>query len=369
MPRLTVSILLCVGMLAALESGLRTALFHHASYSNSESIDAQLAERDASPHWNILLIGDSETRWGIHPQEIDEAFRHAGVEVHTFNHAFDGFGASWWPVLLPPLLQHPSLEHVKIVALGVQMIDAHQVIEQTVQCGALQEPVLTSAFGEDLGLRSLCRSDSWDTALGNRLFSWLWTVRYASTIKSLLLPTPLLPQTPLRFNSRKSGEPFHGFEPHYAIAHDRGSYAEELRRWKAQYSEREFQPLASEIWISLTSAGGFFDRLRDTVNREGRELVLFATPTNPVVIDTFVRRADYATNSLLLRQWAVARGVPFLDLGIQDVRSPDSYFSDMRHLSGEGARLYSQQLGDALVHSLSSPTIGLLAEADLSVRQ
>jgi hypothetical protein len=369
MPRLIVSILLCIGLLATLESGLRTALFHHASYSNSESIDAQLAERDASPHWNILLVGDSETRWGIHPQEIDEAFRRAGVEAHAFNHAFDGFGASWWPVLLPPLLQHPSLEHVKIVALGVQMIDAHQVIGQRTQCGALQEPVLTSAVGEDHGLRALCRSESWDTALGNRLFSWLWTVRYASAIKSLLLPTPLLPQTPLRFNSRKSGEPFHGFEPHYAIAHDRGSYAEEFRRWKAQYNERDFQPLAAEIWMSLTSAGGFFDRLLNTVNREGRGLVLFAAPTNPVVIDTFGRRADYETNSFLLRQWAVARRVPFLDLGIQDVGSPDSYFSDMRHLSGEGARLFSRQLGKALVHSLSSPTIELLAEADPSVRQ
>lgn len=370
MPRLAISILLCVGMLAALEIGLRVGLFHYASYSNSDSIDAQLAERDAFPHWNILFIGDSEIRWGVHPQKIDEAFRDTGIEAHTFNHAFDGFGASWWPVLAPPLLKHPSLKHVRIVALGVQLIDAHQIIEQEIQCGALQEPVLTSAFGKDLGLRSLCKSDSWDAALGNRLFSWLWTVRYASAIKTLLLPTALLPQMSLKFNSRKSGEPFHGFEPHYDIANDRENYAEEFRRWKSQYDEgRDFQPLASEIWISLTRNGGFFDRLLETIHDEGRELVLFAAPTNPVVIDTFVRRPDYARNSLLLSQWAIARGVSFIDLGIQDVESPDSYFSDMRHLSDEGARLFSQQLGKAMVHSLSRPTIALLPKSYPSLSQ
>ncbi|MDF0643264.1 MAG: hypothetical protein P0111_04490 [Nitrospira sp.] len=366
MPRLAFSILLCACVLAGLEGALRASLFHHVSYSNSQSIDAQLVERDAFPYWNVLFAGDSEIRWGIHPQEIDKAFRRVGVEAHAFNHAFDGFGASWWPALLPPLLRHPSLNHTRIVVLGVQMIDAHQIIAHPqAQCAALQEPVLTSAFGEDLGLRSLCRRDSWDTALGYRLFSWLWTVRYASAVKNLLIPTTFLPAQPLRFNSRKSGAAFHGFEPHYELAHDREGYAEELRRWKAQYNPpRDFQPLAPEAWISLTRDGGFFDHLLESVRREGRELALFASPTNPVVIDTFARRRDYEMNSLLLHQWAHRRGVTFVDLGILDVENPDCYFSDMRHLSGEGARLFSQRLGEALVHSLSKPSMATLGSHD-----
>lgn len=80
-------------------------------------------------------------------------------------------------------------------------------------------------------------------------------------------------------------------------------------------------------------------------------MVLFALPTNPLLIDTFKRRADYLKNSNLLHVWAKKNGVVFIDMGMQDVAEPEIYFSDMRHLSGEGARQYSIRLGQEMVNN------------------
>jgi hypothetical protein len=159
----------------------------------------------------------------------------------------------------------------------------------------------------------------------------------------------------LGFNSSKSGEPINGFVPHRSISEAPENYDDEFKRWKEQYNpEHHFVPLPDNVWPKLTEKSGFFDQLKKAVTKTGRVLVLYALPTNPVVIDTFNRRQDYLRNSELLKQWAEDREVIFIDLGIQDVVNPEEYFSDMRHLSGRGASLYSQKLGNSLAPRLSN---------------
>ena len=370
MKRIGISFIVCLCVLAAIEWSLRTHLFRHASYSNSQSIDEQLSQRNASSTWRILFIGDSEVRWAIHPADIDERFLQQGIRTSSFNHAFDGFGASWWPLLLPRLLAHPSLQQVKVVALGIQLIDLHQTITpEAASCGALQKPVLTSAFAVDLGVNQLCAQEPWDTRLGQRLFSTLWTVRYAPAVRSLLLPKAMLPSARLGFNSRKSGPSINGFEPHASIGTDHNEYDREFQRWEAQYHPvTDFTPLPAGRWRTLVQPGGFFDGLLAVVRESGRELVLFASPTNPVVIDTFKRRMDYGENSAALGRWARAHNVLFIDLGIQDVSDSDRYFSDMRHLSEAGAHTFSRALGEALVDQLPGSTLRSLGKQPLASR-
>lgn len=352
--RILLAIACCLAVLAAAEAWLRHDLFRHVSYSNSESIDAQLRERDSGPAWQMLFVGDSEVHWGLDPELVDAAFRDAGLPMLSFNHAFDGFGASWWAMMLPRVLQAPSLRHVETVVVGVQLTDALSVLRpDPAYCGALQRPVLTSAYGADLGLDGMCMHRTWDAQLGKDLFSDLWTVRYASSVRSLLLPDAVF-RVPgqLRFNSRRAGPPHRGFQPHRAIADDAASFAGEFAHWKAQWDpQRDFQPLQPQVWDGMVAPGGFFDQLLQTTRGTGRQLALYALPTNPLVIDTFGRRADYARNTALLARWAAAHGVVYVDLGLQDRPDAERYFSDMRHLSGVGAKDFSRRLGAALARA------------------
>lgn len=347
------------------EMALRLYLFRYVSYSNSESIDRQLKERDSRADWSVLFVGDSETRWGVNPEVFDAEFKAVGARSLSFNHAFDGFGASWWPRLLPTLLREPALRKIEYVVVGVQMVDVHrQVLASGEDCGALQKPVLTSSFAKNLGVDVLCSDQSWDARLAQELFGSLWFVRHASSVRDLILPDFTASVHELRFNSRKSGESIRGFEPHRSIVDDWETFHGEFERWKAQYNaESDFRPLPENAWNKLTSKGDFFDQLNDTVKKQGKTLVLFALPTNPLLIDTFKRRADYNSNSNLLLTWARTRQVVFVDAGIQDVDDPEAYFSDMRHLSGEGARRYSQWLGRMLAKE------GVLQSSGISIER
>lgn len=353
MVKLVFSLVACFVIFIIGELGLRSSLFQYVSYSNSESIDRQLNDRNISSNWNMLFVGDSETRWGVDPREIDRAFHNHGIEAKSFNHAFDGFGASWWPLLLPGLLKQPELGKVEVVVLGVQLISSHRMMRTSGEdCGALQRPVLSSPFAIDLGIDKICQGDiDWDTKLAKKIFKDIWAVRYASSVRALILPAFMNRQSnqKLRFNSRRSGEPKNGFVPHYSIAQDYEIYEEEFARWKKQYViRRDFIPMDPEVWIKLTSTSGFFDQLREVVQSTGRKIALFALPTNPTLIDTFNRREDYLKNSKLLKKWANRRNVAFVDLGIRDVPDHDDYFSDMRHLSGIGAKDFSRKLGERL---------------------
>lgn len=348
--RILLALALCVALLAAAEAWLRHNLFRHASYSNSEAIDAQLRDRDAGARWKVIFIGDSEVRWGVDPAQVDAGFRDVNATTLSFNHAFDGFGASWWTVLLPKVLQAPALGGVETVVVGVQLTDAHRVLTSTGdECGSLQRPVLTSPYALDIGADLLCRSRAWDANLGKAVFGGLWTVRYAPSVRSLLLPKAVFGHDQLAFNSRKAGPPRRGFQAHRTIAQDLKEYEAEFGRWKAQYvPERDFKPLPPEVWEQMVGPYGFFDQLNEIVTRSGRRLALFALPTNPAVIDTFGRRQDYVRNTKLLAQWAARNHVAYFDPGLQDRPDASEYFSDMRHLSGPGALDFSRKLGQAL---------------------
>lgn len=348
--RILLALALCVALLAAAEAWLRHNLFDHVSYSNSDSIDAQLRDREAGARWKMIFVGDSEVRWGIDPAQVDAGFRDVGARTLSFNHAFDGFGGSWWTVLLPKLLKAPSLASVETVVLGVQLSEPHRVLTATGdECGSLQRPVLTSPFAVDIGADSLCRSRAWDANLGKQVFAPLWTVRYAPSVRALVLPRSVFRPDQLQVNSRKTGNPHRGFQAHRTIAQDQREYEAEFGRWKAQYvPERDFKPLPPEAWDAMVAPGGYFDELNEIVTRSGRRLALFALPTNPAVIDTFGRRGDYVRNTKLLAQWAARQHVTYVDLGLQDRQDANDYFADMRHLSGVGAMDFSRKLGQAL---------------------
>lgn len=348
--RIVFTLALCIAALAAGELWLRHNLFRHVSYSNSDSIDAQLRDRDAGARWKTVFIGNSEVRWGVDPAEVDAGFRDVQAATLSFNHAFDGFDPSWWTVLLPKVLGAPSLKDVETVVLGVQMTETHRVLTATgSECGALQKPVLTSPYAVDIGADAFCRSRSWDAELGKQAFGGLWTVKYAPSVRSMVLPQKFFASDRLNANSRKSGPPRRGFQGHRTIAQDQKEYEAEFGRWKAQYvPERDFRPLPPEAWEQMVASGGFFDQLNEVVIRSGRKLALFALPTNPAVIDTFGRRADYERNAKLLAQWAARRHVTYVDFGLQDRKDANEYFSDMRHLSAAGAADFSRKLGQAL---------------------
>jgi hypothetical protein len=212
--------------------------------------------------------------------------------------------------------------------------------------------VLTSSWAVDLGLDGMCGARSWDARLGRQAFGALWTVRYAPAVRSLLLPDAVFRAQRLQFNSRKAEPPRRGFQAHRTIADDQAGFAEEFAGWKRQWQpERDFQPLPPQLWPGLVADGAFFDQLQQSVAASGRRLALFALPTNPLVIDTFQRRADYGRNSALLAAWAARHRVAYVDLGLQDRSDADTYFSDMRHLSGVGARDFSRRLGEALARA------------------
>lgn len=358
--RILFTLAVCVALLAAAEAWVRHNLFRHVSYSNSEAIDTQLRQRDGGAPWKMIFVGDSEVRWGVDPAQVDAGFRDVKAATLSFNHAFDGFGGSWWALLLPRLLDAPSLRSVETVVVGVQLSEIHRLLPSSGgECGSLQRPVLTSPFAVDLGAGPLCRTRSWDAELGRDLFGGLWTLRYAPAVRSLVLPDAVFQPERLVFNSRKAGAMRRGFQPHRTIAQDVKEYEAEFGRWKAQYvPERDFKPLPPDAWPAMVGYAGFFEELNEIVTRSGRRLALFALPTNPAVIDTFGRRADYLRNTNLLAEWAQRNHVAYVDLGLQDRPDAQDYFSDMRHLSSVGAHDFSRKLGQALGRAQAA---GLLA--------
>lgn len=341
---------------SGIELWLRLALWQHASYSNSAAIDIQLAQWRAEAPFDIVFVGDSEVRWGIDPNAVEAGLVDAGGPRRTvFNHGFDGFGMSWWSVLLPRLFNGSAAYPAPhVIALGVQLMERHPYWESPAAvrrdggCGALQRPVVESGLGIDLALTRACRDGDPLDELAVRLARPLWLTRYRSAVKSLILPPP--PSAYLPFNSAKSGAGHRGYEPHRPIAADVAAYEGEFARWLKQFEGNASAraPLPPEYWNEMVASGGFFDRLVAEVRRIGAEPVLFALPTNPVAIDALNRRGDVIRNSALLRAWARDRHETYVDLGLLDDVDRHEYFSDMRHLSDAGAVDYSRRLGRAL---------------------
>lgn len=356
----------CVVTITSLvELLLRRNLFDTVSYSNSRAVDLQLRQRDSTDQWTMLLIGDSEVRWGIDPKGIESAFAKAGITERVFNHAMDGFGAGQWAVLYQLISAQHSLGNVRRVGLGVQLIEEHRFqdrVSATSTCsGALRRPILDSAFGTDLGLDALCFDGNWEARLARAVSKPLWLTRYRPAVKELVWGRYFPSSRVIEINSSAIGDAYQGFEPHSPISATRQNFTEEFPRWRGQFDpQRDFRPLPPDAWPAMVASDGFFDRFANVIRRSGREPFFFALPTNPLVIDTFNRRSDYVRNSGLLSAWARSRGVVFVDLGIQDRDDADQYFSDVRHLSVAGAADYSFRLGVALRSAFDVETGELL---------
>lgn len=349
-----IHLILFFTLLMLIDLHLRNFLFNEVSYTNSRSFDEQLEQLHSRKDWNLIFIGDSEVHWGMVPKEFDKVVNKNHEGIRSFNLGLDGFGGSWWSLLLPKLLNDDSLQNVEYVVLGVQLTDKLEFLnaESNVTCGSLQKPILTSPFGLDFGLNVLCEKTGLER-LKRSLSYPLWITRYSSAVRTYLLPDFMSDGQLIEFNSRKSGAIDLGFEPHQSIREESASYGDELKRWKEQYvPERDFVPLNPAIWNEMTDKDGFFDKMNRLVKSKNKKLILYALPTNPVVIDIFNRRSDYKNNAQLLYTWSKQNGVTFVDLGIHDQVDPELYFSDMRHLSKSGAIQFSQDLAKALHKSL-----------------
>jgi hypothetical protein len=111
---------------------------------------------------------------------------------------------------------------------------------------------------------------------------------------------------------------------------------------------KAFKPLPPEAWQRMVAPGGYFDEWARLVRQLGWTPAFFALPTNPILIDEKDRRDDYARNSRLLDAWARQRGETFVDLGIRDNVPMEIHYSDHRHLSVNGAPVFSSELARAL---------------------
>ena len=360
------------------ELWLRNNLWQYASYTNSASIDQQLRERDSRPSWDFVFVGDSEVRWGINPIAFETGLLTNGAPaLSAFNHGFDGFGGSWWSMMMPKIFNKDQKSHLnRYVVVGVQMVGYEDFWNNTAKtyrgenCGELQRPVLTSAFGIDIGMEDVCRLK---TGLVDNFISKannpFWLIRYRSAIKSIILPGT---NNQLSFNSAKSGDGFRGFEPHAPIANNPHEFEAEFSRWRKQFDghPEALSPMPPEVWKKMVAYGGYFDRMSDLIRSLGAEPIFFALPTNPIIIDYFQRRKDYLRHSALLHEWSINRGVIAIDLGILDREDANIYFSDMRHLSYIGAVDFSNRLAGAIAaHLRFLPSASAVEKREFVVQQ
>lgn len=352
--RLGIILLLTAVPFMGLEWFARHRLFAVASYSNSETIDLKVAELKSRRDWKAIVLGDSETRWGVDPAQLEQAAPEALSP--TLNLAFDGFGGGLWSVMIGHFDWRALAPDLRYLILGVQLIDTDSIPGQGARlpCGDLQKPVLTSPFARDMGFHHLCEPPTFASRIEDRAGGISAVVRYRAALKHLLLSRSGTGKGHLSRNSAATGPAVRGFQPHQPIAARRAEYEREKNASFAEWSKNPaaFQPLAPGAWDRMVAPGGYFDHWKATAGRMGVQLVLFALPTNPHLIDARHRRGDYARNSVLLRAWAEANGAVFIDLGVNDRVPMDTHYSDHRHLSGTGAAAFSAALGKALAPRL-----------------
>jgi len=344
--------LLVLMPLLLLEFAARTMLFQYVSYSNSKSIDRQLHDLRERDDWRIVAIGDSEVRWGFDPVAFDDALAHYGLKGPTFNLAWDGFSSGLWSAVLPALSLNRDAPDLRVVLVGVQLIESHSTISSSEHqpgvCGALQRPVLTSSMGIEHGLDTMCEEPTWRSRVFSPL-KHLAIFRYRQAIRTLILGPGVVP-APIEFTSNSLKRSERGYDPHSSYADNRTDSDHNLQRMRAEKATdpKAFEPLPPEAWMSMVARGGYFDSWAQLMRRLGWTPVFFALPTNPILIDEKDRRGDYERNSALLQDWARQNGQIFVDLGIRDHVPMDVHYSDHRHLSVYGAPIFSAELARAL---------------------
>lgn len=356
MRRLGIILLLTMVPFLGLEWFARSGLFSLASYSNSETVDLKVTELKTRTDWKAIILGDSETRWGLDPAALEQAFP-GGTLTPALNFAFDGFGGGLWSVMIGHFDWKTLAPDLKYLMVGVQMIDVDSIPGNgtRVPCGDLQKPVLTSPFARDMGFHHLCEPLTFASRIEDWAGSISAVVRYRAALKHVLLNRSGQQKGHLSRNSASIGPAVRGFQPHQAIADRMKEYEREKGVFLAEQTDNplKFQPLKRGAWDAMTASGGYFDHWKATADSMGVQLVLFALPTNPFMIDARRRRDDYTRNSALLSAWAKANGAIFIDLGINDKVPMETHYSDHRHLSAKGAEVFSAALAKRLVVSLA----------------
>lgn len=352
-PLLWVALLLIVPLLL-LELWVNQSLFDYVSYTNSRNMDPQIKYFEARHDWEYVAVGSSETKWGIAPAQIEAALAENGIQTRGFNLGLDGFSDSYYEVVLPLLNLPTRLPQMRIVLVGINLIEEPQLLadsfDQGFSCdGLLQRAVLNSAFAKDYGLYHLCNTQKWPAPLVESFENFSAIVRYRQALRTLMLG-----QSSSDFISVASNgltQYPDGFYAHKPIKDNQKESDIDRQNFlnKREEAPEAFLPMAEILWPHLLAPEGFFDQWASYFETHNILPVFFALPTNPVMIDVQNRRADYLRNSQLMKDWATEQEATlFVDLGIKDGYDPTSDFADYRHLSEAGAHKFSRELGMAL---------------------
>ena len=333
----------------ALEWFVEERLFEEVSYSNSLNLDHQLASLDRTSDWDVVFVGSSEVRWGISPDDFDDGFRQAsGIDVSSFNFGIDGFS----PGLIYRVLQDVSFRDLfpeaEILFVGVNLAESNYLANEGYQpgaCGALQAPVLTSAFGRDHGLDAYCIDKAPVAELVNPVLDLSGTIRHRRSLREYVLSRQDSDFIPRQSNALEYED--NGFQPHKSIEESRRNFQSSWDRRleeKSRHPDR-FEPLPPDMWPGIIGSHGFFRRWQELGEDLEVEIVFFALPTSPMFYQLYDRRDDYERNSRLIAEWAEENGALFIDLGIPDDLELEHHYSDFRHLSRYGAPVFSERLG------------------------
>lgn len=352
--KLLISGLLLLPLLG-FELWVRSSLFDYASYTNSQHFDAQLGKFTArSADWTVLALGSSEVRYGFSPETFDRTLSHHGIPgAVSFNLGIDGFNTNHYRVLLPYLKLADRAQKLRVVLIGVNMMEEKKSLPHTADegfdcrrmAGALQKSVYTSSFGKDTGLWRLCVKRSWTDPLLRLARSVSAVIRYRQSIRGFLLGYENFLRGDIRHQTERG---------HYAVnGMKQKDYDFDIGRWlkKIPSPPRVSKPMTKGHWETLVVKGGYFDNWADHFLERDILPVFFALGTNPIMAIKRNRVKDYGHNAGLMSRWAKRKGVVFVDLGIKTEYDQLGDFTDHRHLSKTGAHKFSAELARALARA------------------
>jgi len=350
------ALLVAAAPFAALEYFARRHLFDLTTYTQSEKLDVSWRRLASTPGVNVAVFGSSEALYGIDPAVLDRVSREHRCSVRAFNLGIEGFGPSFYEVLLNHLDIRELLPDLKVALIVVNMIEPLDTLPLTretgfdckTMIGELQRSVFTSPFGQDHGLAALCRpqeQDRWWKPIDDSIARSSAAYRYRASLRTLVLDQsngrrPEADRRMARVTDR-------GF--YEASDMTQGNYGLLVNRWKTQIRPKEWgPPPPPETWSAYMQVGGILDRLAAEFRAKGVVPIFVAAPTNPMMIDDTGRRAFYVNNAKLLSAWVQRQGIGFVDTGPLDGFDPRADFEDHRHTSAQGARKFTAIIANSL---------------------
>ncbi len=343
---------LIVVPLVAIDMFSSKFLFEKVSYTNSEKFDVSMASlQKIGPEVNAFAIGSSEILYGFNPEVFDEYLKSKSCNITTFNLGVEGFGPTHYEILLKHMPVKKWMPNSKIAFVGVNMIELHDSIPNTVKggfdckrmAGDLQRSIYTSSFGKDFKLELLCEQKNpvLPFAYLNKAFEKVSSAyRYRRALRSYLLKGSINKENPDRARNQAKVNKY-GFYRSGGMSDE--SYAFHVNRWRTNFSQTPYwqKPLDPQYWPRYMENGGIFDRLATYLTKRGLVPIFVANATNPMMIHDTHREAAYKRNAQLLNQWTKNRGYGFLDAGILDGYDKKIDFEDHRHISGPGSEKYT----------------------------